>query len=76
MKLSVEILNSFVPYACPMCSYELEIQLLDARVQAYYYCPCCRVRIRLIDSDGSMYGELEAVDLAMQELTEKLKRMF
>lgn len=76
MKLSTEILNSLIPFACPNCNYELEIQLLDARVQAYRYCPCCRVRIRLIDSDGSMYGQLEAVDLAMHKFVEELKRIF
>lgn len=76
MKFSTEILKNLVSFSCPKCGYEVEIQLLDARVQAYRFCPCCHARIHLVDASGSMFGELEAIDLAMQELNETLRRMF
>jgi DNA replicative helicase MCM subunit Mcm2 (Cdc46/Mcm family) len=76
MKLSSEILASLVAFPCPRCGYEVEIQLLDARVQAYRFCPCCRSRIHLVDADGSMFGAFEEVDLAMQQLTSALKGIF
>lgn len=76
MKLSFEILASLVSFPCPRCGYEVEIQLLDARVQAYRYCPCCRARIRLVDADGSMFGALEEIDLAMKQLNKALKGLF
>lgn len=72
----MEILKSLIAFPCPQCGYEVEIQLLDARVQAYRFCPCCRERIRLVDSDGSLFGALEAVDLAMKDFTNSLKGMF
>ncbi|WKX09985.1 hypothetical protein [Streptomyces sp. NL15-2K] len=76
MKLSSKILASLVTFPCPRCRYKVEIQLLDARVQVYRYCPCCRARIRLVDADGSMFGGLEEVDLAMEQLTKALKGLF
>ncbi|MFE7461023.1 hypothetical protein [Streptomyces sp. NPDC057554] len=76
MKLSAEILQTLVSIPCPSCGYEVEIQLLDARVQAYRYCPCCRNRIHLVDADGSLFGALEEVDLAMDQLTKALKGLF
>lgn len=76
MKLSAEILQNLVSFPCPDCGYEVEIQLLDARVQAYRYCPCCRVRIHLVDVDGSLFGALEDVDLTMDQLAKALKGLF
>jgi uncharacterized protein with von Willebrand factor type A (vWA) domain len=75
-KLSDELLRAFVDAECPSCEYPFEIQLLDARVQAYRRCPCCRQLIRLVDRGGSMYGELEDVDRAMEELEQTLKDLF
>ncbi len=76
MKLSFELLANLVSFPCPRCRYEVEIQLLDARVQAYRYCPCCRARIHLVDKDGSMFGAFEEVDHAMDQLNKALKGLF
>jgi uncharacterized protein with von Willebrand factor type A (vWA) domain len=73
-ELSGMFLRELVAIPCPSCGYQVEVQLLDARVQAYRRCPCCHVLIRLVDSGGSMYGELEKVDEAMAELDRALRR--
>jgi hypothetical protein len=69
-------LNTWIGLPCPNCSYEFEVQLIDARVQAYRRCPCCRELIHLRDANGSMFGALESIDNAMQSLDDTLRRMF
>ncbi len=76
MKLSYQLLQQLIEISCPSCNYSFEIQLVDARTQVYRLCPCCRVRIQLVDADGSMYGEFEAVDEAFDDLDRTLRRMF
>jgi hypothetical protein len=73
-ELSDMLLRELVAVPCPSCGYQVEVQCLDARVQAYHWCPCCRVLIRLVDGGGSMYGGLEEVDEAMEELDRALRR--
>ncbi len=70
------ILDSLIDINCPSCAYSFEIQVVDARVQAYRRCPCCRRLIRLVDSGGSMYGALEDVDDAMAELERTFKDLY
>lgn len=76
MKPSDQLLQQLIEINCPSCNYPFEIQLIDARTQVYRLCPCCRTRIRLVDADGSMYGELEAVDNTFDDLERTLRRMF
>jgi hypothetical protein len=75
-KLSDMLLQTLIDVECPNCAYPFEIQVLDARVQAYRRCPCCWQLIRLVDGGGSMYGELEDVDRAMESLDRTLKDLF
>ena len=75
MRLSDQLLQHLIEIECPSCNYPFEIQLVDARTQVYRLCPCCRTRIRLVDAGGSMFGELEAVDNAFDDL-ERTVRMF
>jgi hypothetical protein len=74
-QLSYELLQQLIEIQCPECEYEFEIQMLDIRVQAYKLCPCCRVRIHLVDAGGSTFGALEAVDDAMRQLERTLRRL-
>lgn len=61
--------------SCPRCGYGVEIQLLDARTQVWRWCPCCRVRIRMVEPDGSVSGAVTAAEAAMNSLAETLRRM-
>jgi hypothetical protein len=72
--LDVDRLMVEVP--CPRCGYGVEIQLLDARTQVWRWCPCCRVRIRMVEPDGSVSGSVAAVEDAMRSLEETVRRMF
>jgi sRNA-binding protein len=64
-----------VEVPCPRCGYGVEIQFLDARTQTWRWCPCCRVRIRMVEPDGSVSGSIDAVEDAMQSLAESIRRM-
>lgn len=66
--LSHSLLQSTVDVDCPECGYSLEIQLTEVRAQVYRRCPCCRVRIHLLDGGGSTYGALEGIENEIQKL--------
>jgi hypothetical protein len=76
MRLSDEILQQLIEINCPDCEYPFEVQLVDARTQVFRRCPCCRLLIHLIDDGGSLYGELQQIDSAMDDLTRTLKGLF
>lgn len=75
MSLSQELLRHWVDVPCPVCGYQFDVQLLDVRVQAYKRCPCCRVRIHLIDEGGSTFGALETINNAMSHFEQALGRL-
>lgn len=75
-RLSHVLLSELIEAGCPACAYPFEVQLADVRTQVFRHCPCCRTLIHLVDRDGSMYGELEAVDNAMHDLEKTLKGLF
>lgn len=72
----LDIDRLMVEVPCPRCGYGVEIQLLDARTQVWRWCPSCRVRIRMVEADGSVSGSVSAAEGAMRSLDETLRRMF
>ena len=65
-----------VEVPCPRCGYAIEIQLLDARTQVWRWCPCCRVRIHLVEPDGSVSVSVDAAEEAMRSLEETVRKAF
>ena len=63
-----------VQVPCPVCGYGVEIQLLDARTQVWRWCPCCRVRIRMVEPDGSVSGAIAGAEDAMRSFFEEAIR--
>lgn len=60
-------LAGLVDVACPRCEYALEIDLVDIRAQSSRYCPACKTRLDLHDSDGSVYGSEQEIEAALVE---------
>jgi hypothetical protein len=58
---------------CPECEYPIWVLWSEIVAQTAVRCPCCRVRIRLIDSTGSAQN-LEA-DIE-RHINETLKGLF
>jgi hypothetical protein len=70
-------LDHVMVYApCPVCGYGMEMQLLDARTQVWRWCPCYRVRIRLVEPDGSVSGSLAGVEDSLQSLADTIRKAF
>lgn len=61
---------------CPVCGYGIEIQILDARTQVWRWCPCCRLRIRVVEPDGTVSGSLSGAEDALQSLADTIRRAF
>ena len=74
--MTLDLDRFMVDVPCPRCGYGVEVQLLDARTQAYRWCPCCRARIHMIEPDGSVSGSVDAVEETMRALTETLRKAF
>jgi hypothetical protein len=46
----------FVSTECPACSYALDVQLIDVRLQRIIFCPNCKASVQLVDHEASMAG--------------------
>ena len=64
------------PACGPACGYGVAAQLVDVRTQVWRWCPCCRVRIRLVDSGGSVSGAVSSIEEAVRGFGRTLKGMF
>ena len=51
--IEVQILRSTLTVACPSCGYDVWIRYSEIVAQVVVRCPCCRVRINLVDDHGS-----------------------
>lgn len=76
MSLTESLLREYIDVPCPACNYVFAVQLVDVRTQVYRRCPCCKRLIQLIDQGGSIFGAMESVESAMQELENTLKGLF
>lgn len=74
--VALDLGRVMVEVPCPRCGYHVAIQLLDARTQVWRWCPCCRVRIRLVEPDGTVSGSISGVEEAMHSLEQTIRRMF
>ena len=67
--------RTFISVHCPQCSFSLEVQLADIRTQVWHWCPCCRIRFRLHDADGSVFGSLEEIRTTEKNLNKRLRKL-
>lgn len=71
--LASQILHSDHEVDCPECGYPVWIRFSEVIAQCTVTCPCCRLRLHLIDSDGTMQtlgDTLERqIDQALKGLT-------
>jgi hypothetical protein len=71
--VDIGIDNSWISSPCPKCGYQFEFTFLQARLQETVICPCCKVNIRLTDSQASVEGAKREIDAAMRQLEDALK---
>jgi hypothetical protein len=73
--LSREIMRQTVDMACPSCGYSVWIVWAEVAAGVSVMCPCCHVRIRLIDETGSVQTAPGRVQEALQSLETALRGM-
>jgi hypothetical protein len=69
----MDIARSLIEFPCPSCSYEIEIQMLDAATQVWRWCPCCRVRIHIVEPDGTLSSGAQDMNRAIRDLGKPLR---
>ena len=65
----------FVSVPCPSCGYEVDIELLSVRLQERVFCPCCKIRIQLIDHDATVFGSQVKVEAAFEDLKKTVEKL-
>jgi DNA-directed RNA polymerase subunit RPC12/RpoP len=71
--LSAQLLRAAYEVDCPECGYPIWVQGAEIVAQTTLRCPCCRLRIRLVDQDGR--AQTLGADLERQ-LDQALKGLF
>ena len=65
----------FVSMPCPSCGYEVDVELLSVRLEERVFCPCCKIRIQLIDDDANVFGAQERVEAAFEDLKNTVEKL-
>jgi hypothetical protein len=52
--LDTQVLRADFEVECPGCEYPLWVTGAEVIAQAAVTCPCCRVRVRLVDAGGTL----------------------
>lgn len=60
--------DTFIDLPCPLCTYAIEVQLIDLRLESRVFCACCKTPIQLIDGDASNEIGTREIDEALRGL--------
>lgn len=52
--LATQLLHSDLEVPCPRCEYPIWVRWSEVVVQQTVLCPCCRIRVGLVDDRGGM----------------------
>jgi phage FluMu protein Com len=63
-----QILRSTQTIACRSCGYDVWIRYSEIVTQVVVRCPCCRVRINLIDDRGSAATAGRQIEQAIEDM--------
>ncbi len=66
--VDIGIDSNWITSPCPKCDYEFEFTFLQARLEETVICPCCKVNIRLTDTEASVEGTKRDIDETMRQL--------
>jgi predicted RNA-binding Zn-ribbon protein involved in translation (DUF1610 family) len=66
--------DQLIDAPCPLCGYELEIRIIDIRLESREFCPNCKATILLRDEEASTETGLREVDRAMRDLEKTFRR--
>ena len=61
--------------SCPSCEYAMDVELLSVHLEETVFCPCCKVRIKLLDDHASVYGAEQKITSAIQDFRSMAKKL-
>jgi hypothetical protein len=61
-ELATQFLRGDLDVDCPTCGYSLWVRWSEVVAQTTVLCPCCRIRIRLLDDRGGMQTAGEVLE--------------
>ena len=67
--------NAFIAVPCPRCGYELDVQFVDALLEATVFCSCCKSEMRLVDEEASAHDARRAVEGAVHDLQNQAREL-
>lgn len=72
--LETQLLHADFEVGCPRCDYPLWVTGAEIIAQAAVTCPCCRVRVRLVDAGGTFQNVGRDVERRFEETLKGLWR--
>jgi hypothetical protein len=72
--LETQFLHAGFDAECPRCEYPIWVTGAEIVAQAAVTCPCCRVRVWLIDSDGGFQNAGREIEHHIEEALKGLRK--
>jgi hypothetical protein len=72
--LGRNVMRHTLDIPCPRCSYPVWVITAEIVSGSTVMCPCCRVRIRLVDQSGSVQVAAARMQAAVQALGDVFRR--
>jgi len=66
--MSFNLGQEWIEMQCPNCTYSIEVQLIDFRLQSTIFCNNCKYSIALVDSEASVHTSVAAIDQTHKDL--------
>jgi hypothetical protein len=72
--LSPDLTRHALEVPCPACEYPVWVIWAEIVAGSTVICPCCRVRVRLVDDTGSAQVAAAEIKAAVQAIRDVLRR--
>ena len=67
--------RAFIAVPCPGCEYETDVQFRSAHLEDVIYCACCKIQLKLVDSEASAHVARRSAHNALRNLESQIQRI-
>jgi DNA-directed RNA polymerase subunit RPC12/RpoP len=68
VSFALDLLHSDHEIDCPKCEYPIWVLWSEIVAQTTVRCPCCRLRVRLVDATGSVQNLGANIDAHLDQI--------